>query len=99
MMSNDPLGALIQQSPIPASIAAVLLLLCCASYVAFWRLRRRLVAMQTQLDSLNRAIRMVEIAQEGLLVRSLNLPKPQEAPGSLSPSQDALEEKMTFVRT
>ena len=98
-MSNDPLGALIQQTPILASIAAVLLLLCCASLVAFWRLRRRLVAMQTQLDGLSRAIRMVEAAQEGLLVRSLNLPKPRGAPESLSPPPDALEEKMTFAQT
>jgi len=84
-MSNDPLGALIEQSPILASIAAVLLLLCCASLVAFWRLRGRLAAIQTQLDGLSRGIRLVEAAQEGLLLRFLNLPRSRE------PSQ--LEEK------
>jgi hypothetical protein len=81
-MSNDPLGAFIEQSPILASIAAVLLLLCFASLVAFWRQRLRLAAMQTQLDS---RIRMVEAAQEGLRLRFLNLPRSRE------PSQ--LEEK------
>jgi hypothetical protein len=84
-MSDDPLGVLIQQSPIVASIAAVLLLLCCASLVAFWRLRGRLAAIQTQLDGLSRGIRLVEAAQEGLVLRFLNLPRSRE------PSQ--LEEK------
>ena len=84
-MSNDPLGALIQQSPILASIAAVLLLLCCALLIAFWRLRGRLAAIQTQLDGLSRGIRLVEAAQEGLLLRFLKLPRSRE------PSQ--LEEK------
>ena len=73
-MSNDPLGALIEQSPILASISAVLLLLCCASLVAFWRLRLRLAAMQTQLDG---RIRKVEAFQEGVLLRFLNLPTNQ----------------------
>jgi hypothetical protein len=98
-MSNDPLGALIQQSPILASIAAVLLLLCCASLVAFWRLRGRLAAIQTQLDGLSRGIRLVEAAQEGLLLRFLNLPRSRVAPAeSSSPSSDTLEEKMTSSR-
>jgi hypothetical protein len=87
-MSNDPLGALIQQSPILASIAAALLLLCCASLVAFWRLRRRLAAMQTRLDGFSRGL-MVEVAQ-----RLLNLPRSREAPESSSPSSDTLEGKM-----
>ena len=94
-MINDPLGALIEQSPILASIAAVLLLLFCASLIAFWRLRLRLAAMQTQLDS---RIRMVEAAQEGLLIRFLNLPRSREPPESSSPSSDTLEEKMTSSR-
>ena len=97
-MINDPLGALIEQSPILASIAAVLLLLCCASLVAFWRLRGRLAAIQTQLDGLNRGIRLVEAAQEGLLIRFLNLPRSREPPESSSPSSDTLEEKMTSSR-
>ena len=84
-MSNDPLGALIQQSPILASIAVVLLLLFSVSLIAFWRLRPRLAAMQTQLDGFqtqldgfSRRIRMIEGAQEGLLIRFLNLPRPRE---------------------
>jgi hypothetical protein len=94
-MSNDPLGALIQQSPILASIAAAILLLCCASLVAFWRLRRRLAAMQTRLDGFSEGLRMVEVAQEGLRIRLLNLPRSREAPESSSPSSATLEEKMT----
>jgi hypothetical protein len=70
-MSNDPLGALMQQSPILASIAAVFLLLFCVLLIAFWRLRLRLAAMQTQL-------RTAEAAQEGLLIRFLNLPRSRE---------------------
>ena len=97
-MSDDPLGVLIQQSPIVASIAAVLLLLCCASLVAFWRLRGRLAAIQTQLDGLSRGIRLVEAAQEGLLLRFLNLPRSRVAPESSSPSSETLEEKMTSSR-
>ena len=104
-MSDDPLGVLIQQSPILASIAAVLLLLCCASLVAFWRLRRLLAAMQTRLARLDgfserlrmveEGLRMVEVAQEGLRIRLLNLPRSREAPESSSPSSATLEEKMT----
>ena len=100
-MSNDPLSALIQQSPILASIPAALLLLCCASLVAFWRLRRRLAAMQTRLDGFSglggfsERLRMVEVAQEGLRIRLLNLPRSREAPESSSPSSGTLEEKMT----
>ena len=77
-MSNDPLVAFIRKSPILASIAVVLLLLFCASLVAFWRLRLRLAAMQTQLDGFSRRIRKVEAAQEGLLIRFLNLPRSRE---------------------
>jgi len=97
-MSNDPLGALIQQSPVLASTAAVLLLMCCALLVAFGRLRRRLAAMQTQLDRLSRAIRKIEADQERSFVRSLNSPSSQsqrETPKSPSPSTDTLEEKTT----
>jgi len=104
-MSNDPLSALIQQSPILASIPAALLLLCCASLVAFWRLRRLLAAMQTRLARLDgfserlrmveEGLRMVEVAQEGLRIRLLNLPTSREAPESSSPSSGTLEEKMT----
>ena len=77
--------AFIQEPPILASIAVVLLLLFGVSLIAFWRLRPRLAAMQTQLDGFSRRIRMIEAAQEGLLIRFLNLPRSRE------PSQ--LEEK------
>ena len=77
--------AFIQEPPILASIAVVLLLLFSVSLIAFWRLRLRLAAMQTQLDGFSRRIRKVEAAQEGLLIRFLNLPRSRE------PSQ--LEEK------
>jgi len=79
MNSIDPLRALIQQSPSLAWIAAALLLLCCASLVAFWRLRHRLVAMQTQLDTHTSDIRKLEIAHEGLLVRFINLPRSRQS--------------------
>jgi hypothetical protein len=77
-MSDDPLVVFIQGSPLLASIAAVLLLLFCASLIAFWRLRGRLAAIQTQLDGFSRRIRKVEAAQEGLLIRFLNLPRSRE---------------------
>ena len=38
---------------------------------------------------------MVEVAQEGLRIRLLNLPRSREAPESSSPSSGTLEEKMT----
>ena len=90
MNSIDPLRALIQQSPSLAWIAAALLLLCCASLVAFWRLRHRLVAMQTQLDTHTSDIRKLEIAHEGLLVRFINLPRSRKSSGR---STVTLEEK------
>ena len=73
-MSN----AFIQEPPILASIAVVLFLLFCVLLIAFWRLRLRLAAMQTQLDGFSRGIRMIEAAQEGLLIRFLNLPRSRE---------------------
>jgi len=94
MNSIDPLRALIQQSPILASIAAVLLLTCCALLVAFRRQQRRLTAMQTQLDSLKSDIRKLERAHEGLLVRLMNLPRLLK---SSSPSSDTLEEKTLYL--
>jgi hypothetical protein len=77
-MSNDPLVLFIQESPILASIAAVFLLLFCVLLIAFWRLRLRLAAMQAQLDGFSREFRMIEAAQEGLLIRFLNLPRLRE---------------------
>ena len=73
-MSN----AFIQEPPILASIAVVLFLLFCVLLIAFWRLRLRLAAMQAQLDGFSREIRMIEAAQEGLLIRFLNLPRSRE---------------------
>ena len=90
MDSIDPLRALIQQSPILASIAAVFLLLCSGLLVAFWRLRHRLVAMQTQLDCHSSDIRKLEIAHEGLLIRFINLPRSRKSSGR---STVTLEEK------
>jgi hypothetical protein len=71
-------NAFIQEPPILASIAVVLFLLFCVLLIAFWRLRLRLAAMQTQLDGFSRGIRMIEAAQEGLLIRFLNLPRSRE---------------------
>ena len=85
-MSNDPLVLFIQESPILASIAAVFLLLFCVLLIAFWRLRLRLAAMQTQLDG---RIRKVEAFQEGVLLRFLNLPTNQSEENNFNgtPSQ------------
>ena len=82
----DPLTAWVQQSPIQALIAAVILLVFCALLVAFESQQRRLAALQTQLDSLRRENRRLE----SLLVRSLRSPKVPN--GS---SSDTLQEKMT----
>ena len=95
MNSIDPLRALIEQSPIIASIAAVILLLCCASLVALWRLRLRLAGMQTQLDDLSSAFRDLKRDHERLFIRSLNLPKSRKARKSSSPSSGTLEENKT----
>jgi hypothetical protein len=92
--SVDPLRALIQQSPILASIAAVFLLMCCASLVAFRRQQRRLAALQTQLDTLSHAIRNLEVAHEGLLLRFMNLPRSRKAQETSSPSSKTLKEEM-----
>ena len=54
-----------------------------------WRQQRRLAAMQMQLDNLSGAVRRLEAAHEGLLVRIMNLPMPRR------PSLHTLEEKMT----
>ena len=94
-MSNSigAMAAFLQQPPILASIAAVIVSLFCAGLA--WRQRRRLAAMQTRLDGFSEGLRMVEVAQEGLRIRLLNLPRSREAPESSSPSSATLEEKMT----
>jgi hypothetical protein len=64
-----------------------------------WRQPRRLAAMQAQLDDLSGAVRRLETAHEGLLVRIMNLPmprRPRKAPKSSSPLTDTLEEKITL---
>jgi hypothetical protein len=76
-----------------ASIATVILLVFCASLA--WRQQRRLVAMQTRLDSLSSAIRRLEVAHEGLLVRFMNLPRSRKARKSSSPSSDIRKEELT----
>ena len=75
-----------------ASIAAVVLLVVCVSLAWAWR---RLVAIQTQLDSLSSAINSLELAQQSLLVRFINLPRSRRARKSSSPWSGTLEEKMT----
>ena len=75
-----------------AWIPAVIVLVICV-WLA-WRQQRR---VQTQLDSLSSAIRRLELAHEGLLVRFLNLPmsrKTRNARKSSSPSSYTLEERM-----
>jgi hypothetical protein len=79
-----------------ASIAAVILLVFCASLV--WRQERRLAAMQTQLNRLSRAIHRLEAAHSSLLIRLINSPKSrssQKARKSSSTSSDTLEERKT----
>ena len=87
----DPLVAWIQQSPVQALIAGVILLVFCALLVAFMRQQRRLVAVQTQLKRLSSDIRRLEIAHEGLLVRFMNLPRRSNVPNGSS--SDMLQEK------
>jgi hypothetical protein len=87
----DPLTAWVQQSPVQALIAAAMLLVLCTLLVAFTRQRRRLIALQTQLDSLSTDIRRLEVAHEGLLVRFMNLPRRRKVRKSSGPSSDTLE--------
>jgi len=89
----DPLTAWVQQSPVQALIAGVILLVFCALLVAFMRQQRRLVAVQTQLKRLSSDIRRLEIAHEGLLVRFMNLPRWSKVPNGSS--SDMLQEKTT----
>jgi len=89
----DPLAAWIQQSPVEALIAAVILLVFCTLLVAFMRQQRRLAALQTQLQSLSSNLRRLEVAHEGLLVRFMNLPRWRDVPNGSLP--DMLQEKMT----
>ena len=89
----DPLAAWIQQSPVQALIAGVILLVFFALLVAFMRQQRRLVAVQTQLKRLSSDIRRLEIAHEGLLVRFMNLPRWSKVPNGSS--SDMLQEKTT----
>jgi len=103
-MSNSigALAALIQQPPFFASIAAVIVSVLCASLA--WGQRRRLAAMQTQIDSLRRAnrgleraVRRLEGAHQALLLRVMR--KPRKAPKSSSSSSvslEAVEEKTTL---
>jgi hypothetical protein len=86
----DPLTAWVQQSPVQALIAAAMLLVLCALLVAFTRQRRRLVALQTLLDSLSTDIRRLEVAHEDLLVRFMNLPRRRKVRKS-GPSSGTLE--------
>jgi len=79
-----------------ASIAAVILLVFCVALA--WRQKRRLAAMQNQLDSLSSDIRRLEIAHEGLIVRFLNLPRSGKARKSSRRSSEALEEKLTVSK-
>jgi hypothetical protein len=72
-----------------ASIAAVVLLVVCVSLAWAWR---RLVAIQTQLDSLSSAINSLEVGHQGLLVRFMNLPRSRKA--RRSPLSDTPEEKI-----
>jgi hypothetical protein len=74
-----------------ASIAAVVLLVVCVSLAWAWR---RLVAIQTRLDSLGSAINSLEVGYQGLLVRFMNLPRSRKARTSSSPWSDTLEEKI-----
>jgi len=73
------------------SIAAVILLLVCASLGWAWR---RIATIQAQLDSLSSAIDRLELAHQGLLVRFMNLPRSRKARKSLGPWSDAFDEKM-----
>jgi len=93
--SINALAASIPQPLIQASIGAAIVLGFCAALVAFGRQQRRLSAMQMQLDGVSRAIRKLEVAHEGLLVRLMNLPRLRKARKSSSPSSDTPEEKMT----
>jgi len=88
--SIDPLAASIQQSPFLALIVAVILVAICALSVATSRQWRRLATIKTQLDNLSHAVDRLQIAHEGLLVRSMNnTPRSRKSP-KLS---GALEEK------
>jgi hypothetical protein len=91
----EPL-AWVQQSPIQALIAAVILLVFCALLVAFMRQRRqqrRLASIKIQLASLRRDIRRLEAAHEGLLVRLMNLPRSHEVSIASGSSSDTVDEK------
>ena len=89
----DPLTAWVQQSPVQALIAGVILVVFCALLVAFESQQRRLAVLQTQLHSLSNDIRRLEVAHAGLLVRFMNLPRWSNVPNGSS--SDMLQEKMT----
>jgi len=74
-----------------ASIAAVILSVFCALLV--WR---RLLAMQTQLDSLSSAIDQLDGAHSSLLIRLINSPKPKarKAPKESSRASGTLREQL-----
>ena len=91
----DPLTAWVQQSPVQALIAGVILVVFCALLVAFESQQRRLAALQTQLHSLSNDIRRLEVAHQGLLVRFMNLPRWSEVPNGSS--SDILQEKTSSV--
>jgi hypothetical protein len=74
-----------------ALIAAVILLVFCALLVAFMRQRRRLVALQTQLDSATTDFRRLEAVNGDLLVHSMNLRRRRKARKSSGPSSGTLE--------
>lgn len=89
--SADPLRDLIQQSPVLASIAAVLLLTCCSLLIAFRRQHRRLAITRMQLKSLRCDINRLQGAHDGLLLQILRKPKE-------NPLSNKSEEKMTRSR-
>ena len=102
-MSNSigAMAAFLQQPPILASIAAVIVSLFCAGLA--WRQRRRLAAMQTQIDSLRRAdhgleraVCRLEGAHQALLLRAMREPREASKSLSSSPSLDAVKEKTTL---
>ena len=89
----DPLTAWVQQSPVQALIAGVILVVFCALLVAFESQQRRLTALQTQLHSLSNDIRRLEVAHQGLLVRFMNLPRSHEVSSASGSSSDTVDEK------
>jgi len=77
-------SSIVHEAALIASIAAMSLSLFCA--LLAWRQQRCLAAMQTQLDSVSRAVDQLEGAHSSLLIRLMNSPnsRSRKAPKSSS---------------